>query len=64
MIWKLLASFLSSDSQPATGTYPDGLFPVLAAKERAGESDRNFRASYGRDYSLARKLDGLPRSFA
>ncbi|CAD7033253.1 hypothetical protein REJC140_03162 [Pseudorhizobium endolithicum] len=64
MIWKLLTSLLSSDSQPATGTYPDGLFPVLAAKDMANESDRNFRTSYGRDYSLARKLDGLPQSFA
>ena len=64
MSWKLLTSFLPGDSQPATGTYPDGLFPALAAQERAGEGARDFRTSYARDYSLARKLDGLPQSLA
>lgn len=64
MILKIFGSRFTSDNQPATGTYPDGLFPVLAAKDLASERDRNFRDSYARDYSLGRKLDNLPIGFS
>ncbi|MCB5203266.1 hypothetical protein LH464_12375 [Neorhizobium sp. T786] len=64
MILKIFGSYFTSDNQLATGTYPDGLYPVLAAKELANERDRNFRESYARDYSLARTMDHQPPGFA
>jgi hypothetical protein len=64
MLLKIFGTHPTSDNLPATGTYPDGLYPVLAAKELVDERDRTFRESYARDYSQARKLDNLPYGFA
>ncbi len=60
MFWKVFESYFASDNQPATGTYADGLFPILAAKDLANERERNFRDSYARDYSSGREMKELP----
>ncbi len=63
MIWKIFTQALSTDTQPATGTYPDGFYHLLARHDLAHERDRHFRESYGRDYLLARTLDSAPPAF-
>jgi hypothetical protein len=58
MIWiSKKHSGITSEMDTATGTYPDGLFPLLAAKELAAHAERTFRHSYGKDHSLASKRE-------
>lgn len=55
MIWMTRKNNDSADA--ATGTFADGLFPLLAAQELANWAPRTFRTSYGQDYSSARKRE-------
>ncbi len=57
MIWITKKTHEASDSELATGTFADGLFPVLAAQELSTRATRTFRSSYGQDYSLASKRE-------
>lgn len=57
MIWITKKLHETGESEPATGTFADGLFPVLAAQELSSRAARTFRTSYGQDYSLARKRE-------
>jgi|GEM_PF-3901494 len=57
MIWITKKTHETGESEPATGTFADGLFPVLAAQELSSRAARTFRTSYGQDYSLARKRE-------
>ena len=54
----------AGDNQLATGTYADGFYHVLAKRDLVHERDRNFRESYGRDYSIGRELDTAPHVLA
>lgn len=64
MIWKIFTEVLSGDNRLATGTYADGFYHVLARRDLVHERDRNFRESYGRDYSIGRELDTAPQLLA
>lgn len=61
MIWMSRRFSGLAEGEAATGTYADGLFPLLAAQELANRGERTFRDSYARDYSLARKLEAAPQ---
>ena len=52
------------DQFDATGTYADGVFFLTLDKDAERESNVRLRSSYGRDYSIARKLDHAPAAFA
>jgi hypothetical protein len=63
MIWNTKTSRdIRCQPDPATGTYADGLFPILAALELERDARRNFRQSYGRDYSAATESASLELS--
>ena len=57
MIWISKKTAGAPESDPATGTYADGLFPALAARELEQGPERTFRHSYDQDYALARRRE-------
>ena len=57
MIRRIFIAYRAGDDDAATGTYADGLFPLLAAQELSSRDERTFRASYARDCSTVGKTD-------
>ena len=47
-----------------TGTFADGIFPLIAAEQSAFDKGHSMRSSYERDYVTARKLEVAPPAFA
>jgi hypothetical protein len=44
-----------------TGTYADGAFAPIHARQRQADDSGSRRLSYHRDYVVAQKLDAAPR---
>ena len=65
----MISRIITVQRQPAnegegTGTFADGIFPLTSAEQSAFDKDHGLRASYSRDYIIARRLDEAPPSYA
>lgn len=54
IVWMMQKTTKGQETEMATGTYADGLFP-LTLKYPQGRGERSFRDSYARDTRLAHK---------
>ena len=60
----IIAAQESDAAHDATGTFADGAFPLINHEQVAVHKGHSLRTSYGRDYSLGRKMDQAPSLFA
>ncbi len=65
----MITKLITSQRRPATeidgtGTFADGVFVLNSARQLAFDRDNGMRASYTRDYLLARQLDEAPAAHA
>lgn len=54
IVWMMQNTTTGPETELATGTYADGLFP-LTLRYPQGRAERSFRDSYARDTRLAHK---------
>lgn len=65
MLTKFVNAFRPSvvDAE-GTGTYPDGLFAAVIARQPQFDGAAGLRSSYEQDYSVAKKLNEPVRPYS
>lgn len=54
----------SASELEGTGTFADGIFPLISTGQFVFDREHGLRASYGRDESVNRKREQAPPAYA